>query len=182
MGPQVPIEIIEAARTGRAPDVERLLALVWTDAYRLSKAIVANRQCAEDVAQEACVIMFRHVRSLRNAEAFRTWFYRIVVREALKQKAQLHASPEILPDPGYCEDPSPSLDLWRALSTLTDKHRTAIVLHYFEGLPTREIGEVLHIPDATVRFRLMAARRKLKPLLKDIAPTTASKGEGLYAL
>jgi len=92
--------------------------------------------------------MFRHVHSLRNAEAFRTWFYRIVVREALKQKAQLHTSSEALPDPGYCEDPSLSLDLWHALSALTDKHRTAIVLHYFEGLPTREIGDVLHVPDA----------------------------------
>jgi len=182
MGPQVPIEIVEAARTGGVREVERLLEMVWTDAYRLSQAIVAHRQCAEDVAQEACVIMFSHIRSLRSAEAFRTWFYRIVVREALKQKTQLYASSEAMPDPGYCEDPSASLDLWHALATLTDKHRAAIVLHYFEGLPTREIGEVLHIPDATVRFRLMTARRKLRSTLKAIDLKAASKDDGLYAL
>ncbi len=89
MDPQVPIEMIDAARAGDPADVERVLGAVWADAYRLSRAIVAHRQYAEDAAQEACVIMFRNITSLRDAGAFRTWFYRIVLREALKQKTLL---------------------------------------------------------------------------------------------
>jgi RNA polymerase sigma-70 factor (ECF subfamily) len=180
MGPQVPLEIIEAARGGQAADIERLLEAVWADAYRLSRAIVSHAQCAEDAAQESCVIMFCSIAGLRHSRAFRTWFYRIVLREARKQKKLLSASIGIPPDFGYCEDPSASIDLRRALAVLTDKHRTAIVLHYFENLSTREIATILRIPEATVRFRLMTARHKLRPLLQENAPTSNAKGEKLH--
>lgn len=182
MGPQVPVEMIEAARAGVPADVERLIEAVWADAYRLSCAIVNHPQYAEDAAQDASVIVFRNITSLRNAGAFRTWFYRIVVREALKQKKLLFASTNARPDMAYCDDPEVSLDLWRALATLTDKHRTAILLHYFENLSTREISKVLRVPEATVRFRLMTARRKLRPLLLETPLTAAAKGKDLYAL
>jgi RNA polymerase sigma-70 factor (ECF subfamily) len=182
MGPQVPKEIIEAARSGGPADVERLLEAVWVDAYRLAVAILPHRQSAEDVAQEACVIMFRSIASLRNPEAFRTWFYRIVVREALKQKKLEAASMTLSTDVGYCDDRSDLIDLWRTLGTLSDKLRTVIVLHYFEALTSREIGRILGIPEATVRFRLLTARRKLRPLLKEHASSTHSKGEEVYAL
>src|ERR1700722_1685514 len=81
-----PTELIQAAQRGDPADVERLLETVWPDAYRLARAIVAQAQAAEDAAQDACVLMFRNIASLRNPDAFGTWFYRIVVREALKHK------------------------------------------------------------------------------------------------
>lgn len=182
MEPHVPKEIIEAARSGGPADVERLLEAAWIDAYRLSMAISPQRQSAEDVAQEACVIMFRSIGSLRNPEAFRTWFYRIVVREALKQKKMQIESTALSTDVGYFDDRSDLLDLWRALGALSDKLRTVIVLHYFEALTSREIGRILGVPEATVRFRLMTARRKLLPLLKEHASSTPPKGEEIYAL
>jgi RNA polymerase sigma-70 factor (ECF subfamily) len=180
MGPQAPREIVEAARAGDPADVERLLEAVWVDAYRLAVAILAQPQSAEDVAQEACVIMYRSIASLRNPDAFRTWFYRIVVREALKQKKLQAASATLPSDIGYCDDPASSIDLWRALAVLSDGLRTVIVLHYFETLTSREIGKVLGVPEATVRFRLMTARRKLRPLLKEHSSSTHAKGE-VYA-
>ncbi len=182
MGLQVPIEMIEAARRGHPRDIETLLEAVWADAYRLSQAIVGQRQLAEDVAQESCITTFRRITSLRNPEAFRSWFYRIVVRESIKHKKLQLALTDDLPDSIYREDPSTSLDLWRALAALTEKQRTAIVLHYFERLSTREIAHVLSIPEATVRFRLMTARRKLKPRMQEIIPNADVKGKEIRAL
>ncbi len=181
MGPRVSVEMVEAARDGGASEIERLLEAVWDDAYRLSRAIVGQSQGAQDAAQESCVTMFRNIATLRDAQAFRTWFYRIVVREALNQKQRLPASVGIPPDTSYRDDPSASIDLWRALAELGEKHRTAIVLHYFEGLSTREIAGVLRVPEATVRFRLMTARRRLKPLLVVFAPDAPLKDGKLYA-
>jgi RNA polymerase sigma-70 factor (ECF subfamily) len=178
----VPTALIDAARTGESSDIERLLTAVWPDAYRLARAIVAHTQSAEDVAQDACVITFRMISSLRDPAAFRTWFYRIVVREALKHKKLQAESTTLFADAAYYEDCSASVDLWRALGTLPAKLRIVIVLHYFENLTSREIAGVLHIPDATVRFRLMTAKRRLRPLLQENAPSSDSKGEGIYAL
>ncbi|HEY5258282.1 MAG TPA: RNA polymerase sigma factor [Candidatus Baltobacteraceae bacterium] len=181
MRQQVPVELIDAARNGGSADVERLLEAIWPDAYRLAGAIVAQTQSAEDIAQEACVIMLRSIASLRDSNAFRTWFYRIVVREALKHKKTEAATTTLGANAAYSEDCSTSIDIWHALGTLPEYLRTVIVLHYFENLSGREIADLLRIPDATVRFRLMTARRRLQPLLQE-HDSSHSKGEGIYAL
>ncbi len=138
-------------------------------------------QSAEAVAQEACVTMFRGIVSLRNPEAFHTWFYRIVVREALKQKRKQSGSTVFPTDAAHYEDTSASIDLWRALATLPERLRAVIVLYYFEDLSSREIGRILRVPDATVRFRSMTAKRRLHPLLQENESSTHSKGEQTYA-
>jgi hypothetical protein len=69
MGPQLPRGFIGAARAGEQGDIERLPETVWVDAHRLARAVVAQAQNAKDAAQDACVIMFRNISSLRNGDA-----------------------------------------------------------------------------------------------------------------
>lgn len=175
----VPSHLIERATHGSAADVERLLEALWPGAFRLARAIVPQTQAAEDAAQEACVRIYHGLASLRRTEAFSAWFYRIVVREALKQKKALSATNPLDADTAYTDDPVIGIDLWRALAALSDRQRAVVVLHYFEGLSSREIGAILTIPSATVRFRLSSARRALAHLLQ---PSSETKGEELYAL
>ena len=59
------------------------------------------------------------------------------------------------------------MDIWRALSTISARQRTVVVLHYFEDLSSREIAAVLGTTDGAVRFHLMMAKRRLRPLLDD---------------
>ncbi|MDQ2681559.1 MAG: RNA polymerase sigma factor [Candidatus Eremiobacteraeota bacterium] len=161
----IPIEVIEAAKDGGSAQIELLVETAWPDAYRLALAIVGERQRAEDAAQEACIILYRTISSLRTPAAFRSWFYRIVVREASEIKRRgirtEPASQSIVPT----ADETASIDIWRALSALPHNLRTVVVLAYFEDLKSREIASILRIPDATVRFRLMIAKRRLRPLL-----------------
>lgn len=65
------------------------------------------------------------------------------------------------------DDPSARLDLEAAIGRLPDSLRLPLELHYFMGLNSREIATALGVPAATVRFRLMLARRRLRPLLCD---------------
>ncbi|MFN2528267.1 MAG: RNA polymerase sigma factor [Candidatus Baltobacteraceae bacterium] len=156
--------LVQAARNGAAVDIEALVATVWPDAYRLARAILGDDQRAEDAAQEACIILSRTITSLRSAEAFKVWFYRIVVREASELKRR---SSRTEPVSAFheAEDKTSSIDVWRALAALPQHLRDVVVLRYFEDLSSREIASVLRIPDGTVRFRLMTARRRLRPLL-----------------
>ena len=55
----------------------------------------------------------------------------------------------------------------QALATLTDLDRSLVVMRYFIDLNSREIGEIMDMPEATVRSRLRAARRKLAVELGD---------------
>ncbi len=163
----VPAGLVDAARRGGREEIELLLRAVWPDAYRLARAILGADQPAEDAAQEACIVVYRTIASLRSADAFRTWFYRIVVREAAEIKRRRSRTQEIAETSAPAADETAVVDVWRALSCLTPKLREVVVLRYFEDLTSREIAAVLGIPDGTVRFRLMVAKQRLRPLLDD---------------
>ncbi|MDQ6780326.1 MAG: RNA polymerase sigma factor [Candidatus Eremiobacteraeota bacterium] len=175
MAVSVPAEVIEAARDGSEADTERLLVLIWPEAYRLARSIVGERQGAEDVAQEACIILCRTLKSLHSSAAFRVWFYRVVVREASEFKRRRSREEPPTATAPDTADHVAALDVWHALSVLPRKLRDVVVLRYFEDLSSREIASVLRIPDGTVRFRLMIAKRLLRPLLDErpgyISPT-----------
>jgi RNA polymerase sigma-70 factor (ECF subfamily) len=163
----IPPGLIEAAQIGGQAQIEQLIELIWADAYRLAYAMLGERTGAEDVAQEACIIAYRTIASLRSASAFRVWFYRIVARRASAFKRRRACPDPVVAETTIDADRSDTIDIWRALSALPPNLRNVVVLHYFEDLSSREIASVLRIPDGTVRFRLMTAKRLLRPLLSD---------------
>lgn len=175
---QALLDLVDAARSGGTPEIERLLQAVWPDAYRLAYAVLGDRQNAEDAAQESCVILYRRISSLRDPLSFRSWFYRIVIREASHLKHR-RAEPSIRSEPVQkADDRIAALDVWRALSTLPRHLRDVVVLRYFEDLSCREIASILRIHDGAVRFRLMVAKRRLRPLLGEVfTDSTDSAGE-----
>jgi len=61
----------------------------------------------------------------------------------------------------------------QALALLSPHLREVTVLHYFEDLPSREIAAILGVPDGTVRFRLLMARRQLRRILDGYDETHA---------
>lgn len=160
----VPREVIESARDARGDGMERLLQMLWPHAFRIARSIVQNDALAEDAAQEACALIYRQIAQLRNAEAFRVWTYRIVVREALRL-AKRETVDAGTPSGSMDTDIDARLDIVRALSQLPRHLRAVIVLHYYAELSSSEIGDVLGIPSPTVRFRLARARQRLKHIL-----------------
>ncbi len=159
--------LVEAAAMGDAAQLDRLIESVWPTAYRVAFAVLGERGEAEDAAQEACVILCRSISSLRSQDAFRVWFYRIVVREAAAIKRRRGRA---LTQPAaqyVLSDQAASMDIWSALRSLPHNLREVVVLRYFEDLNSSEIAEALNVPAGTVRFRLMRAKRRLRPLLDD---------------
>ena len=60
--------------------------------------------------------------------------------------------------------------LLRALRRLPIDDQIALELFYWEGLSSREIGDVLERPDATVRTQLRRARLRLESLIETLSP------------
>jgi len=52
--------------------------------------------------------------------------------------------------------------LWDAVNSLSDIHREAVTMHYFDGYTYEEISEALGIPVSTVQDRLQVARKELR--------------------
>jgi RNA polymerase sigma-70 factor (ECF subfamily) len=155
----IPTELVEAARAGGSDELELLLRTVWPDAYRLARAIIGEDQPAQDAAQDACIIVCRTIGSLRSSGAFRTWFSRIVVREAAAVKRRLLRSEPVI-EIADASDQTAAIDVWSALSRLPQKLREVVVLRYFEDLTSHEIAAVFGIPDGTVRVSRRVPMRR----------------------
>ena len=57
-----------------------------------------------------------------------------------------------------------------ALQTLSEKHRTVVVLHDIQGIQHDEIARMLDCSEGTVRSRLFYARQELQKQLTEYAP------------
>ncbi|HLI97644.1 MAG TPA: sigma-70 family RNA polymerase sigma factor [Candidatus Baltobacteraceae bacterium] len=162
-------DLVAAAIAGEASAAERLVGAIWPACFRLAASLIGDRALAQDAAQEACVIIHLRVRTVRSAEAFDAWAYRIVARESSRVRQRFHTPEAAAYENGFTADSTASMDVWRALADLSPGLRDVTVLFYFDDLKTEEIADVLCIPHATVRTRLARARERLRSTLGDYA-------------
>jgi RNA polymerase sigma factor (sigma-70 family) len=173
--------LARAASSGAEGAHETLVRALWPDAYRIAWSILGEPGAAEDAAQAACAAICAKLPTLSDTGAFVAWAYRIVVshaRDAARARTRLQQRETLGYDDvtagSMADDPSVRLDLEAAISRLPETLRLPLELHYFVGLNSGEVGTALGIPAATVRFRLMMARRRLRPLLSDSTASSAT--------
>ena len=157
----------------------------------LISRILNDRNSADDLAQEVFVRVFVHRRNYRRGSKFSTWVFTIAanlakneIRRRVRRRNwfSLDALTEVLNDSlPQLADPAEGRErglereqlqgeVGRAIATVPEKYRLALVLRDIEGLAYEEIAEVLGVPGGTVRSRINRARsmlkRKLEPLLR----------------
>lgn len=187
-----------AARVnGDTTDLEQFLALVERQTPALLKvtASLVGYADAEDAAQEAVLKAWRARAGLRDVEKLRPWLLQIAVNVCREwqrgrfgqhqrmQLALLDGPRESLAaaregDPGASER-TEGLDLRQAIAALDDELRLVVVLRYYGGMDSPEIGAALGVPAATVRTRLRRALGLLRERLRDTGPLpVVERGEG----
>ncbi|HEY7981338.1 MAG TPA: RNA polymerase sigma factor [Candidatus Eremiobacteraceae bacterium] len=164
-------ETIAGAIRGDENAVDKLIAAVWPQCYRLAATVIGDRNLAQDAAQESCVVVYRKIRSVRDVGAFDAWLYRVVMRESARVRRR--SAKPIGPTLGEPTDtePTSTVDIWRALNDLSTDLRDVVVLFYFDDLKSVDIAAILGIAHTTVRTRLGRARARLRGLLDDDGDT-----------
>jgi RNA polymerase sigma-70 factor (ECF subfamily) len=103
-----------------------------------------------------------------------SWIYRIALNEAINQLNRRRKL-EPLGEPPYPDGDvlqeslaasQLSHEVQAVLMELQEDQRTVIVLRYFTECSYRQIGEILELPEKTVKSRLFTARQQLKDLLQ----------------
>ena len=135
---------------------------------RFLASLCGDAALADDIAQEALVRAY--VNSDRFIGNFKAWLFRIAYNCFIDNLRRVPASaaPLDAPEALYVADPAAAdaafrhEALRRALALIPEKERTAIVLHYFEDLPVKEIAAIMQIPVGTVKYHLSVGRDHLK--------------------
>jgi RNA polymerase sigma-70 factor (ECF subfamily) len=135
---------------------------------------------AEDLAQETFIQAAQHLAGFRAEARFSSWLYRIALNLCLNWQKQCQrrqrlqeALSQHLPAAAP-EDSRQTHQVQEALMKLHPKQRAAVVLTIYDGLNHAEAAQALGCSETTVSWRLFAARRKLKRLLKNLSPGGAA--------
>lgn len=177
--------LVDAAAAGSREAFDELVLRYQGPVLNLVRAMTAGDGDAEDLAQEAFVRAWRSIASFRSDSTFRTWVFGIainVVRTHRGKRARLRRlfwtppAEESFSDPLGRASADDGIEaplamrevIDRALATLPEDMRAAVVLRDVQGLDYREIAASLDLPIGTVESRIFRARQRLRPLLEPL--------------
>jgi RNA polymerase sigma-70 factor (ECF subfamily) len=180
-------DLIRATLGGDESAFRELVERYKTRAFGVAVGIVGDRDDAMDVVQESFVKAYYNLKAFRFGANFYTWFYRLLVNQAIDRWRKSARSAEVPLEEGWLsEEASPpgavaypktpeelaasretGDAIQRAVAALPEYHRAVILLREVEGMAYEEIASTLGCSVGTVMSRLHYARGKLKEALKD---------------
>ena len=158
--------------------------------YSLCLRMIGDAAEAEDLTQEAFLLVFRKISAFRGESAFSTWLHRLTVNTVLMRLRKKGLWTSSLDDPGNdSEDARPQeygaadatlagsvdrLTLERAIESLPPGYRIVFQLHDVEGFEHREIAKMIGCSVGNSKSQLHKARMKLRDLLQ-LKPAAAEE-------
>ncbi len=144
-----------------------------TDAFALARAMLPDRDDAEEAAHDAFVSAFERLSSFDAARgAFRSWLLRIV-RNGCINRLRRQRPQSLQHEPTHADGPDVRAEadeafraLDAALAALPLHQRTAFVLAELEALPHAEIAVIEGVAIGTVKSRVARARASLRQALE----------------
>lgn len=182
------IKLAVMASKGDINAFEQLVKLYFTGITGVCYSITANRQDAEDCAQEAFIKAYKNISSYDSSSSFFTWIYRIAVNTCYdlkrkeKRKFTISLDDTMETDEGalayQIEDKGMAIDdlliseisdkkIQSIIDMLPEKFSRILRLKDIDGLSYIQIAQIEEINEGTVKSRLSRARAAFAQLAKD---------------
>ena len=141
--------------------------------FRFAFSSLRNREAAEDVVQESFARVWEKVKTVDFAKAksylFTTAHHAMI--DEVRQRQHFASLEELAPtSERSTSNPYPDVNdiLHKALATLPEAQRNAVLLRDYEGYSYQEIGDITGMSEAQVKVNIFRARTTLKNKLKSI--------------
>jgi len=150
---------------------DQLFATEFPRIVRAAFLVTGDRDAAQEVAQDAFGQLFIHWRKVKGYDRPGAWVRRVAIRRAVKHRDRSRkvsvASSEFIDLTEPVQDDVPrDLDLIDALGHLSAQQRAAVVLHYYEDQPVRDVAATLRCSEATAKVHLHRGRTRLAGILQ----------------
>jgi RNA polymerase sigma-70 factor (ECF subfamily) len=175
---------IQQMRNGNIDGLEYLVEKYQLKAVRVAVLITCDRGLAEDVVQEAFLRSYHPIHQFDPGRPLQPWFLRSVTNAALRAiqlrdrslgldvlgpngsgRSTIGQSPHDRPPEERITQAETSEVVWNALQSLPPEQRYALVMRHYFDLSEKQMSQLFDSPLGTIKWRLSAARQKLKRLL-----------------
>jgi RNA polymerase sigma-70 factor (ECF subfamily) len=182
-------EVMLELRSGNMAAFDVLLQKYRKPIVHFMYRMVHNQAVAEELAQEVFLRIYRSRETYRAEARFSTWLYRIAtnlgVNHARDTRHERSASTVYLDEtdaetgttPDVADStPSAEANLLRRermnairqhVMALPERQQTAVLMHKYEGMDYKQIGEVLKLSESATKSLLFRAYQTLREKLKD---------------
>jgi RNA polymerase sigma-70 factor (ECF subfamily) len=178
--PSIDLGALPALAGGTAPGARglspfrRLLAAVWSEQAgqlaALALGLGLKRDQAADVLQDVYVSAIQQPPAIDDAVGLKRWLFRVTVNRCHLEHRRRSRWRRLWRSLSVAwrgktltgqVDAELKAEVDQALAKLAADDRALVAMRYFSDLNSREIAEIVGIPEATVRDRLRAARLRL---------------------
>jgi RNA polymerase sigma-70 factor, ECF subfamily len=172
--------LVRRCREGDRGAFGELVARYQKPVFNAALRLLHNPQDAMDVSQTTFLKAFEHLDGYDPSFRFYSWLYRIALNEsfsALKsRKTQVpfdDAEPDESPGPErQLESEQTGRAIEDALMRISPDLRSVVVLRHVMHMSYQDMGDILQLPEKTVKSRLYSARQLLREQLEPQEATT----------
>jgi RNA polymerase sigma factor (sigma-70 family) len=163
-------QLVEAAQHGDEAAISELVARSHVRVRRFAHLFCSTPEDAEEATQEALIILYRKIGTLRAAAALGAWMFQVTRRECIRRSrivVRVHApAPE-------CERSAEEVAFARleleqiasSIARLEPEQRAVLVLRDVQGLSGAIAAERLGVSRAAMKSRLHRAREQFRSQL-----------------
>ena len=172
-------EIVKRCQLGEKEAFRELLQTVEKKALATAYFLSGNKGIAEDILQETYMKCFLEINKLQEPQAFKVWFFKILIRTGWKMSKKQSA---LIPleitsenEELFCDENQGRENvidsyeikhvMQNAINNLSENLKTVVILYYYNDMSIEEISKVTGCFKATVKSRLFYARAALKKQL-----------------
>jgi RNA polymerase sigma-70 factor (ECF subfamily) len=188
--PKIQIEWIEGSKAGDEKAFAEIVFHYQKKVFNIAYRMLGNLEEAKDMAQEVFISVFESIKDLKEEIKFDAWLTQITLNHCRNRwkylKRRKYFDSDSLDDPVETEDgniektivdPSDNPEtlyekkmiqqfIQRGLLKLKEDQRELLVLRDLQGFSYEEMGELLSLPEGTIKSKLHRARMDLKEVLE----------------
>jgi RNA polymerase sigma factor (sigma-70 family) len=174
-------QVVIAAQEGDPRALAALVSGSHAHVRRFAHTLCSTPEDAEDAMQEALIVLFRKIGTLRATAALAGWMFQIVRNECIRRsRLALHrsSSPSMV-GPSAEEEALAHFEIERivdCIAGLHPKERAALVLRDIQGLSGAATAQAMGLSRAAMKSHLHRGRLAVRSQLKTPEPSTSAGG------
>jgi RNA polymerase sigma factor (sigma-70 family) len=174
--------IVSAAQQGDPSAIATLLDGSHVHVRRFARTLCSTPQDAEDAAQEALIVLYRKIGTLRAATALASWMFQIVRNECIRRSRLALRAPiqSAVVEPSAEDIALARIEIERIVEVIAElpaEQRAVLVLRDIQGHSGAATAQALGLSRAAMKSRLHRGREAVRGRLSTPIATVDAGGE-----